>query len=133
MLTDEALLPQPPDDPARHHLSGSTPLGSRVEEHLLELKPGEVPERREEHEHPHLPRARCLSNAIRKGRISRQRRRRSNGPHCVDGFVDANRVLVWKRTIRAGGNHRSGPPSPYTNRISGRCDWRLETRLEVSI
>src|SRR5438477_7145183 len=79
-----------------------------VEEHLLELEPCEVSERREQHERPHLSAASTHPCAVRKGRISRQRRRRSNGLPCADGFVDANIVLVRKRTVQAGENHPHG-------------------------
>ena len=67
-----------------------------------------VAERREENECLHLPCSRALSHPIGEGRISRQRRRGSNGLHCIDGFVDANSVLVRKRTVRAREKHSQG-------------------------
>src|SRR5438477_12619904 len=100
-----------------------------VEEHLLELEPCEVSERREQHERPHLSAASTHPCAVRKGRISRQRRRRSNGLPCADGFVDANIVLVRKRTVRAGENQSSRPPSPDADRRLWSSRGRFETRL----
>src|SRR5207253_9793656 len=70
VLSDEPRLPQPPDDPAGHYLPRTAPLGSSVEEHLLQLEPGEIPERREEHERPHLPRPRGLPRPVQIGRAS---------------------------------------------------------------